>query len=129
MDRRDQMPIARASAHEKGERCADFLRLAARFFSRHGIGRIERAISDNGSGYRSKHFAQALFELEARHKRTRPYTPRTNGKPNIPERMIEFSRYRNAAKQIASRYSTSMLSSRRLVKRRGCPGDESLRVG
>ena len=41
---------------------------------------------DNGSGYRSKHFAQALLELDARHKRTRPYTPRTNGKA---ERFIQ----------------------------------------
>ncbi len=37
-------------------------------------------MTDNGSAYRSKLFAQALQQAGARHVRTRPYTPRTNGK-------------------------------------------------
>jgi transposase InsO family protein len=86
IDDRTRLAYAELLPDEKGERCADFLRRAARFFSRHGIGRIERVMSDNGSGYRSKQFAQALLELDARHKRTRPYTPRTNGKA---ERFIQ----------------------------------------
>lgn len=41
---------------------------------------IERLLTDNGSGYRSKDFAAACRRHGIRHKRTRPYTPRTNGK-------------------------------------------------
>ena len=43
-------------------------------------------MTDNGSAYRSKLFAAALREAAARHVRTRPYTPRTNGKA---ERFIQ----------------------------------------
>src|SRR5688572_10258140 len=37
-------------------------------------------ILDNGSGYRSRVFAAACRRLRLVHRRTRPYTPRTNGK-------------------------------------------------
>lgn len=42
-------------------------------------------MTDNGSAYRSRLFADALRDAGARHVRTRPYTPRTNGKA---ERLI-----------------------------------------
>ena len=45
-------------------------------------------MTDNGSAYRSKLFAQALQQAGIRHVRTRPYTPRTNGKA---ERFIQTS--------------------------------------
>jgi transposase InsO family protein len=41
---------------------------------------IERVLSDNGSCYRSKLWAQACAELGITPKRTRPYRPQTNGK-------------------------------------------------
>jgi len=62
-----------------------FLERSMSWFSRLGIG-IERVMTDNGSAYRSKLFAAALKEADARHIRTRPYTPRTNGKA---ERFIQ----------------------------------------
>ncbi|MBT1154772.1 DDE-type integrase/transposase/recombinase [Aminobacter anthyllidis] len=37
--------------------------------------RGERVMTDNGSAYRSKLFAQALQGAGARHIRTRPYAP------------------------------------------------------
>ena len=43
-------------------------------------------MTDNGSAYVSTAFAAAVTTLGARHLRTRPYTPRTNGKV---ERMIQ----------------------------------------
>ncbi len=43
-------------------------------------------MTDNGSAYRSGLFAAALSRAGARHVRTRPYTPRTNGKA---ERFIQ----------------------------------------
>ena len=45
-------------------------------------------MTDNGSAYRSKLFADALARAGARRIRTRPYTPRTNGKA---ERLIQTS--------------------------------------
>ncbi|MEZ4365478.1 MAG: IS481 family transposase [Kofleriaceae bacterium] len=86
IDDRTRLAYAELLRDEKGPTCADFLRRAARFYSRHGIRHIERVMSDNGSGYRSADFKQALHDLAARHKRTRPYTPRTNGKA---ERFIQ----------------------------------------
>lgn len=40
---------------------------------------LHRALTDNGSCYRSKAWAKALEDTGTTHKRTRPYTPRTNG--------------------------------------------------
>ena len=48
--------------------------------------RIAAVLTDNGSAYRSKRFAKLLRRLGIKHKRTRPYTPRTNGKA---ERFIQ----------------------------------------
>jgi transposase InsO family protein len=39
---------------------------------------VEQVLTDNGSCYRSRHFATALGDI--RHSRTRPYRPATNGK-------------------------------------------------
>ena len=55
------------------------LELAAAEFARLGI-RIERVLTDNGGPYRSRAYAAAMTVLDARHKRTRPYRPQTNGK-------------------------------------------------
>lgn len=64
-----------------------FLERALAWLGRHGVT-VERVMTDNGSAYRSKLFADALSKAGARHVRTRPYTPRTNGKA---ERFIQTS--------------------------------------
>ena len=64
-----------------------FLQRALAWYAHHGV-RVERVMTDNGSAYRSKLFAKALSEAGARHLRTKPYTPRTNGKA---ERFIQTS--------------------------------------
>jgi transposase InsO family protein len=85
IDDRTRLAFAELLPDEKGGTCAAFLLRAARFFRRHGISRIERVMSDNGVGYK-KEFAAAVAALQATHKKTRPYTPRTNGKA---ERFIQ----------------------------------------
>jgi transposase InsO family protein len=45
-------------------------------------------MTDNSSAYRSRHFADAVATAGLRHIRTRPYTPRTNGKA---ERLREWT--------------------------------------
>jgi len=65
---------------ERGPTCAQFLREAGAFYARLGV-RIERVMTDNARNYRtSRVFAEAVAELGARHKRTRPFRPQTNGK-------------------------------------------------
>ena len=70
---------------ERKEDTTAFLQRALAWLSRHGVN-VERVMTDNGSAYRSKLFAKALADAGARHVRTRPYTPRTNGKA---ERFIQ----------------------------------------
>ena len=62
-----------------------FLRRAAGWFGQLGV-RIERVMTDNAFAYTSHAYRAALQELGARHLRTRPYRPRTNGKA---ERFIQ----------------------------------------
>lgn len=70
---------------EKGPSCAAFLRRARRWFKRQGIA-IRALLTDNGCGYRSHCFRGECMQAGLRHHRTRPYTPRTNGKA---ERFIQ----------------------------------------
>jgi transposase InsO family protein len=64
---------------EKAITCVEFLRRAVAWFATHGVI-VQRVMTDNGPGYRSKIHADATADLEIRHLRTRPYRPRTNGK-------------------------------------------------
>ena len=67
-------------ADERGPTCASFLRDAAAWFARQGV-RIERVMTDNARNYTLSHdFQAALSDVRARHKRTRPRRPQTNGK-------------------------------------------------
>jgi transposase InsO family protein len=52
---------------------------AAVWFASHGV-RIERVLTDNAWAYTSPTYARAVGSIAARHKRTRPYRPQTNGK-------------------------------------------------
>jgi transposase InsO family protein len=72
---------------ERKEDTTDFLNRALVWLGRHGVT-VQRVMTDNGSAYRSGLFRQAVAEAGARHVRTRPYTPRTNGKA---ERFIQTS--------------------------------------
>jgi len=70
---------------EKRQSVTGFLVRALRYFKGLGIA-VERVMSDNGSGYVSRLFRKACRLLRLRHIRTRPYTPKTNGKA---ERFIQ----------------------------------------
>ena len=64
---------------EHGPTAAAFLERALGSFAEHGIA-VTRVMTDNGSPYVSGAFAGVLAARGIRHLRTRPYTPRTNGK-------------------------------------------------
>jgi transposase InsO family protein len=70
---------------EGGVTTTKFLWRALAWFRRHGV-RVRRLLTDNGNGYVSDRFARLCRSAGLRHRRTRPYTPRTNGKA---ERFIQ----------------------------------------
>ena len=72
-------------ADEKATSACAFLLAALRYYKALGV-RVAQVMTDNGSAYKSRRFAKLLRRLKIRHIRTRPYTPRTNGKA---ERFIQ----------------------------------------
>lgn len=64
---------------EKKESAIVFLKAAVAYYKSLGVV-VMRVMTDNGSCYRSKHFRKACVDLGLKHIRTKPYTPKTNGK-------------------------------------------------
>ena len=62
-----------------------FLERTLRWYRTQGLV-VEEVMTDNGSAYRSRAWRERCQQLGLRHLRTRPYTPRTNGKA---ERFIQ----------------------------------------
>jgi transposase InsO family protein len=86
LDDHSRLTYAELLPDERGETAAAFLTRAATWFRARGVNQIERVMTDNGAAYLSRAVQAALGALGARHLRTRPYTPRTNGKV---ERVIQ----------------------------------------
>ncbi|MCI4042887.1 IS481 family transposase [Streptomyces sp. TRM75563] len=79
----DHSRLAYTEIHgdERVATCAAFPTRAAAFFADLGITRIERVLTDNAWAYRKGlAWKQALADLGATGKLTRPYRPQTNGK-------------------------------------------------
>jgi len=70
---------------ERKESAVAFLERAIAWFASLGVT-VERVMTDNGAAYVSRAFRAACETARIKHKRTRPYTPRTNGKA---ERFIQ----------------------------------------
>jgi transposase InsO family protein len=85
VDDHSRMAYTELLPDQKKQTTIAFLDHAREFFTRHGI-QVRALLTDNGSSYRSREFRQRCAELEITHRRTRPYTPRTNGKA---ERFIQ----------------------------------------
>jgi len=78
IDGYSRLAYTEALLDEKAVTAVAFLDRARAWFAAHGITRLERIVTDNGSCYRAAAFADALGE--SRHQRITPYTPRHNGK-------------------------------------------------
>ena len=85
IDDHSRVAFSQILPNEKKESAVAFFKAAVAYYSRLGID-VERVMTDNGSCYRSKAFAKACRKLRLKHKRTKPYTPKTNGKA---ERFIQ----------------------------------------
>jgi len=70
---------------EKKRSAVAFLKAAIAYYRSLGVA-VARVMTDNGSCYRSRAFARACKRLKLKHIRTKPYTPKTNGKA---ERFIQ----------------------------------------
>ncbi|MBT9471999.1 MAG: IS481 family transposase [Pseudomonadota bacterium] len=83
----DASPIAfsQVMPDEKQESATAFLVAALAYYASLGVT-VSRVMTDNGSCYRSHAFRDLCKALGLKHIRTRPYTPKTNGKA---ERFIQ----------------------------------------
>ena len=73
---------------ERGNNCAAFAADVIHHYADQGTP-IQRILTDNGAGYRSHAFRDLLRQHHIRHIRTRPYTPRTNGKAEAFIRILQ----------------------------------------
>jgi transposase InsO family protein len=85
IDDHSRLAFSQLLPDQKTETTIAFLRDAIAFYAQHGI-RIRALLTDNESCYRAHQFRNACAQLSLRHRFTRPYTPRTNGKA---ERFIQ----------------------------------------
>jgi transposase InsO family protein len=85
IDDTSRVAYAQVLPDEQADSSAAFLRAAVAYYAGLGL-RIREILTDNGAGYRSREFARTCADLGLKHRFTRPYTPRTNGKA---ERFIQ----------------------------------------
>jgi len=85
IDDASRVAFSRVMKTERKGCAIAFLKAAVAYYKSLGIT-VERVMTDNGSCYKSFAFRRACKRLGLRHIRTRPYTPRTNGKA---ERFIQ----------------------------------------
>lgn len=85
IDDHSRVGFSQVLKDETSRSACDFLIAALRYYRKLGVP-IQAVMTDNGSAYKSKRFSKLLRRLGIKHKRTRPYTPRTNGKA---ERFIQ----------------------------------------
>ncbi|MBP7372908.1 MAG: IS481 family transposase [Opitutaceae bacterium] len=77
--------ITAVRSDERQHTAVDFLKQVVAHYRAMGIT-VQRILTDNGSCYKSAAFRKACLRLGIKHKFTRPYTPKTNGKA---ERFIQ----------------------------------------
>ena len=85
IDDASRIAFSQIMPDEKKESAVAFLKAALAYYASLGV-RVARVMTDNGSCYRSFDFRDACRDLGLKHIRTKPYTPKTNGKA---ERFIQ----------------------------------------
>ena len=85
IDDASRIAFAKVMANEKKRSATAFLKAALAYYESLGV-KVERVMTDNGSCYKSFAFRRACKRLGLKHIRTKPYTPKTNGKA---ERFIQ----------------------------------------
>jgi transposase InsO family protein len=87
IDDASRIAFSQIMKDEKKRSAVAFLKAAVAYYASLGVT-VERVMTDNGSCYKSFAFQKACKRLRLKHIRTKPYTPKTNGKA---ERFIQTS--------------------------------------
>lgn len=85
IDDASRVAFTKIMATEKKESAVTFLKAAVSYYASLEIT-VERVMTDNGACYKSFDFRDACKQLGLKHIRTKPYTPKANGKA---ERFIQ----------------------------------------
>ncbi|MHC5905330.1 DDE-type integrase/transposase/recombinase [Streptomyces sp. S6] len=80
LDDHSRLAYTEALEDEKAVTAVAFWHRAVAFFAAHGFTPIRRCRTGKGSCHRSTTWADALAATSTKHKRTKPNTPRANGK-------------------------------------------------
>ena len=87
IDDHSRIAFAQVMPDEKQDSAVAFLKTALAYYRSLGVT-VQRVMTDNGSCYRARAFRDLCRQLRLSHIRTKPYTPKTNGKA---ERFIQTS--------------------------------------
>ena len=85
IDDHSRVSFSQIKPDEKADSAVSFLKATVAYYKSFGIT-VTRVMTDNGSCYKAFAFRDACRELGIKHVRTKPYTPKTNGKA---ERFIQ----------------------------------------
>lgn len=85
IDDHSRVAFSQIKPDEKADSAVPFLKAAVAYYKSLGVT-VTRVMTDNGSCYKAFAFRDACRELGIKHIRTKPYTPKTNGKA---ERFIQ----------------------------------------
>jgi len=85
IDDNSRVAFSKIMSNEKAESAVTFLKAALAYYASLGIT-VSRVMTDNGACYKSHDFRNACADQGLKHVRTKPYTPKTNGKA---ERFIQ----------------------------------------
>jgi transposase InsO family protein len=85
IDDASRLAFSQIHPDETKESAVPFLKAAVAYYASLGVT-VTRVMTDNGSCYKSHAFRKACADLGLKHIRTKPYTPKTNGKA---ERFIQ----------------------------------------
>jgi transposase InsO family protein len=85
IDDHSRIAFSEIKPDEKAACAIAFLKAAVAYYKSLGVT-VTRVMTDNGSCYKASAFREACQDLGIKHIRTKPYTPKTNGKA---ERFIQ----------------------------------------
>lgn len=88
VDDHSRLAYSEILSDEKGITCSQFLRRAATYFAAHGIGHIERVMTDNAWAYRYS-LGHVVDQLRAKQLFIRPHCPWQNGKVERLNRTLQ----------------------------------------
>lgn len=88
IDGYSRLAYTEALEDETAQTTIGFFARARAYFAAHGITRLVRVVTDNGTNYRASRFVTAVQSHASRHQRTRVYTPRHNGKVERYQRLL-----------------------------------------